>query len=94
MHKDYFRNKNRATRNRKIINRFKRMKGCVDCGYKAHYDALEFDHIDETTKTRTVGSMMYSSLEAIKVEIRKCVVRCSNCHMIRTRHRNYRKNGR
>jgi hypothetical protein len=61
----------RAARTRAIIGRYKRMKGCVDCGYKANAHALEFDHVNETTKVKTVGSMMYSSLKKIKVEIAK-----------------------
>lgn len=84
----------RAQHKRNVLYRFKRMKGCVDCGYKTHPFALEFDHVDETKKSTTVGSLMYCSWTVIKTEIAKCVIRCSNCHMIRTRTRNFRKRGR
>lgn len=63
------------------------MKGCVDCGYRAHWDALEFDHADDSKKKTTVASLMYASWKVIKEEISKCVVRCANCHAIRTRAR-------
>jgi hypothetical protein len=73
-----------ANRKRAIINRYKCMRGCCDCGYKEHAAALEFDHLDASTKTRTVASLMYNSMERIKQEIAKCVVRCANCHQIKS----------
>jgi len=84
----------KAAYRRRVIARYKRLKGCVDCGYKANSAALEFDHIDETTKYNTIGSMMWCKWDRIKAEIAKCVVRCANCHAIRSLERNYRKNMR
>lgn len=77
----------RAAYRRRVVNRYKRIKGCVDCGYDAHWDALEFDHDDNSQKRDTVASLMYASWAVIKAEIAKCVVRCANCHAIRTRTR-------
>lgn len=82
----------RATHRRRVVARFKRMKGCTDCGYKTHPAALEFDHVDEASKRDTVASLMYASWSVIKLEISKCVIRCANCHAIRTVERKYRKN--
>lgn len=73
----------RADHRRRVINRYKRMKGCTDCGYRDHHAALEFDHV-RGTKTRTVASLMYHGWRQIKDEIAKCDVVCSNCHSIRT----------
>ena len=81
----------RAEYRRRVINRYKKMKGCIDCGYKINPLALDFDHMDETNKYRAVGSMLLQSWKSIKKEISKCVVRCCNCHAIKTRTRNYRK---
>lgn len=69
---------------RRVIARYKRMKGCIDCGYNAHPDALEFDHKPGTKGTKTVGSMMYQGWDEIKRELMKCDVRCANCHAIMT----------
>ncbi len=58
--------------------------GCVDCGYNARYEALHFDHLDPATKVRDMARMRSSSWEVIWAEIAKCVVRCANCHAIRS----------
>lgn len=77
----------RAAHRRKVVNRYKRIKGCADCGYKNHWDALEFDHLDNSKKRHTVASLMHCSWNTIKTEMAKCVIRCANCHAIRTRAR-------
>jgi hypothetical protein len=66
------------------LNKIKLERGCVDCGYKAHAYALDFDHI-RGTKKKSVSKCinMKSALE----EIDKCEVRCSNCHRIKTLER-------
>lgn len=57
-------------------------QGCVDCGYNKHPAALDFDHVQGIKKFEV--SKVARSLEALKAEIAKCVVRCSNCHRIKT----------
>jgi hypothetical protein len=57
-------------------------RGCIDCGYNKHPAALDFDHI--VGEKKFALSKVSRSLEALKDEIAKCVVRCSNCHRIRT----------
>lgn len=63
-------------------------KGCKDCGYAAHAQALQFDHIGNDKKMN-VSDMIRSdySWETIKVEIDKCEVRCANCHAVVTAQR-------
>lgn len=60
---------------------------CVDCGYSAHLAALDFDHTDPTTKEYEIGTMLgnkkFDYLN-ILMEARKCVIRCANCHRIKT----------
>jgi hypothetical protein len=53
---------------------------CVDCG-ESDPIVLEFDHIG-TDKVATISCMVKNrmSWERILAEIRKCVVRCANCH--------------
>lgn len=62
-----------------LIARYKRMKGCLLCGYKACGPALELHHIDGR-KGDNVAAIKKSSMAKLKAEIDKCVVLCSNCH--------------
>jgi len=73
-----------ADHKRKVLARWKLRKGCVDCGYNSHSDALEFDHRPGTKGPKTVASMMYGSWNEIKTELTKCDIRCANCHAIQT----------
>jgi hypothetical protein len=74
-------------RNRKFIFKYLNLYGqCIDCGNK-DWKVLEFDHQDQDTKSADV-SRFYSnhySFKRIKEEIKKCDIRCANCHKIRTR---------
>ena len=62
--------------------------GCVDCGYREHAQALQFDHIGDDKKMN-VSDMIRSdySWVTIKEEIVKCEVRCANCHAVMTAKR-------
>ena len=54
---------------------------CEICGYKKCVNALEFHHIDPNEKEFGVGENGYTrSIEAIKKELDKCILVCSNCH--------------
>lgn len=71
-----------------FVNRYKVFCGCIDCGYKDNPIALQLDHV-RGHKTKSVSKMVSecTSLPKIKDEIRKCEVRCANCHMIVTHER-------
>lgn len=68
---------------REWLAAYKKRKGCVDCGYRAHAAALQLDH--EGTKSVEIADAR-SSVRRLKEEIRKgrCKVRCANCHSIKT----------
>lgn len=54
---------------------------CQICGYSRCVKALDFHHIDETTKEFGMSSHgLTRSWEKIKKEIDKCVLVCANCH--------------
>ena len=54
---------------------------CQCCGYNNYIGALEFHHINPEEKDFGVGSKGYTrSWEAVKKELDKCVLVCSNCH--------------
>lgn len=55
---------------------------CVDCG-EDDIIVLEFDHIKD--KAFTISSIgRNKTLLEVKEEIKKCVVRCANCHRRKT----------
>lgn len=74
-------------RNKKFRRRFLLKKCCIDCGEKNPL-VLEFDHI-KGKKLDNVSHLIHSScsLKKIKEEIRKCEIRCANCHRIITHKR-------
>jgi hypothetical protein len=53
---------------------------CVDCG-ETDPIVLEFDHVSGKKKNNVSNLVNQSySLDLVKAEIEKCVVRCANCH--------------
>jgi transposase len=73
-----------------VVRRRRRVKeilveeagGCCQlCGYARSVAALEFHHVDPTTKSfgLAVGGLT-RSIAACRAEARKCVLLCSNCH--------------
>lgn len=71
----------------KFIRRYKLLKGCIDCGYRAHSAALQFDHVYD--KKFGIGNASGRNWEDLKAEIRKCEVRCANCHAVITAQRRF-----
>lgn len=71
---------------RDFLAKYKINIGCVDCGYKGHHSALEFNH---TGTDKEINVCNAKSIKQAKMEIEKCEVVCSNCHRIRTYNRIY-----
>ena len=82
---------NRRTHRRKIRARIAIIKlelGCADCGYHAHAEALEFDHLPGSKKLFGLAvAAGHYSWKDIEAEMAKCEVVCANCHRIRTASR-------
>lgn len=52
---------------------------CVDCGSTEN---LEFDHVDPTTKSFTIGRAIGNIAESkLQEELAKCELRCVECHV-------------
>jgi hypothetical protein len=71
-------------------------RGCADCGYRQHVEALEYDHRPGEEKwTLTATGRVWRpsafniswSLERIQTEVAKCDVVCANCHRVRSAER-------
>lgn len=71
------------------LNAIKLEAGCADCGYAAHPEALQFDHLPGTHKLFSVANAMSEGRpwDLIETEISKCEVVCANCHAVRTSER-------
>jgi hypothetical protein len=55
---------------------------CSRCGYDKCHGALHFHHIDPNQKEFSISRNTSLSWEVIKLEVRKCVLLCANCHSI------------
>lgn len=54
---------------------------CSNCGYNKCLNALEFHHLDPSTKEINPSQLMrFSSFDKLKSELDKCILLCSNCH--------------
>ena len=54
---------------------------CQICGYSRCLVALDFHHIDESTKSFELSQRdLMRSWKKIQDEARKCLLVCSNCH--------------
>lgn len=67
------------------LDAIKLAAGCIDCRYADHPAALDFDHIGDD-KVADVGRMVHDRVawDLVLAEIAKCVVRCANCHRVKT----------
>lgn len=84
---------NKAKKRNKILRQsshqyivsFLKSHPCIDCG-ENNILVLEFDHKHRKDKFDSVSQMIKRRLSVKKIaeEIRKCEVRCSNCHRIKT----------
>ena len=70
---------------REAIDQYKIQHGCVDCGFRKDPVALDFDHTNPASKVANVSALLRSAhWDAVLAELAKCLVRCANCHRIKT----------
>ena len=54
---------------------------CCICGYRRNMRALHFHHVEPSQKRHEINAKGFAiALEKLRVEARKCVLLCSNCH--------------
>ena len=77
------RNIRQRDKNRLYVESIKKQSGCVDCG-ESDPRVLDFDHIN--TKRHNISTLLRKeySWDSILEEASNCVVRCANCHRIKT----------
>lgn len=55
---------------------------CATCGYDACQEALQFHHLDPSTKRFALGGRgLTRSLDVLREEASKCVLLCARCHV-------------
>jgi hypothetical protein len=81
--------KRRIRECKEFLARLKLDRGCADCGYKDHPEALVFDHLPGSVKLLNVSQMSprFRRREKLEAEVAKCEVVCANCHAVRTASR-------
>lgn len=79
--KEYFK---RKYEKRKVWLEALKNRPCEDCGQKFPVVCMDFHHIHGKKKFDVGQGIYQKSVEAIMLEILKCIVICSNCHRIRT----------
>lgn len=62
---------------------YKLERGCVDCGFRGHFSALQLDHEGPKSVEIAAARTSVARLQA-EIESGQCKVRCANCHSIRT----------
>ena len=68
----------RRKQNKLLLVEYKGGK-CERCGYDKCVAALEFHHLDPTTKeSKNLGTT--AAIEKQKAEADKCILVCANCH--------------
>lgn len=71
----------KCTQNRKLVLMDIMGNKCSLCGFDKFPEALEFHHVDPSTKEFPLsGSYLSRTLTTQYNEMRKCIMLCSNCH--------------
>ena len=74
----------------KYVREYKSSNGCVDCGIKYHYSAMQFDHKEGREKEANINALMWrAGFDRVLSEIAKCDLVCANCHAFRTYKRQH-----
>ena len=72
---------NKAREKTRVLKEEAKAGGCQICGYNRCPEALEFHHVDETTKDYNPSRLAtQGSRDKFLDEIKKCVIVCANCH--------------
>lgn len=73
---------------RRLLQRYKTIKGCNRCKAKLHFSQLQFDHINKETKwtkKRHYPAILPTwGMKRMKQELAHCQVLCANCHAYKT----------
>lgn len=72
----------------KFVHDMKEKTPCKDCGMSYPYYVMDFDHLDGSQKLNDINYLSATGrIAALRREMVKCEIVCSNCHRIRTHKR-------
>lgn len=78
------RHREKIIRNQKYVLQYLYTNSCIDCGEK-DIRVLDFDHVRGKKKDNICAMVRNAvSIETLKNEMKKCVVRCANDHRRKT----------
>lgn len=80
----YIKRNSLAYKKRKEFVRQSKSKPCADCEIQYPFYVMDFDHREDEIKEFALNQVDRMTMKAIKAEIAKCDVVCSNCHRERT----------
>ncbi|PIP58094.1 MAG: hypothetical protein COX02_02110 [Candidatus Vogelbacteria bacterium CG22_combo_CG10-13_8_21_14_all_37_9] len=55
---------------------------CQHCNWKGDQSAFQFHHLKPEEKDFIIGNVANKKWDFIKIELKKCILLCSNCHSI------------
>ncbi len=70
---------------RSFLIEFKKKSACVDCGNN-DWRVLQFDHVGKKRGNLSEMANGGFAISSLIREIEECVIRCANCHQIKTWH--------
>lgn len=74
------------------LYKYKKDRGCSQCGYDKCVQALEFDHIDRSKKNFRMSRAYHYSWKKLQEELQNCIILCANCHREKTiREKDYQE---
>lgn len=56
---------------------------CQSCEWQGNQAALQFHHTNPKIKDFVIGNVANKSWDSIKGELKKCVLLCANCHIVK-----------
>lgn len=65
--------------NHALLSRYKRKYKCLVC-QESEPVVLDMHHLDPSVKVESASRLLSYSTKALKEEVSKCVILCSNCH--------------
>jgi hypothetical protein len=81
-HSNKYGKSNRSKNVKKLVE-FLKEHPCVDCAEK-DYLVLQFDHVTGVKRANVSFIAKVYAWKHVEEEIKKCVVRCANCHTRKT----------
>jgi hypothetical protein len=75
------------------MSSIKLAKGCIECGFNDHPEALDFDHLPQFEKKFELSKGWGHSWTSVLEELLKCEVVCANHHRIRSYNRRTENGG-